>query len=178
MTHCPWCSVLLPEPGVEHCPACGAALTAVPDSPAEIKGVTTLDTEAILRARSEVSKPRYNRLMSLITGEVPVDTTTPAAAEVFAPPPDDVRREMLRLEAEARQADHVAETVALKSDELARLGIHISELGVDEPVAEDGAAPDVAAPDVAAPDVADVAEEATTDALEAAETESAPESRG
>ena len=78
MTHCPWCSVLLPEPGVEHCPACGAALTAVPDSPAEIKGVTTLDTEAILRARSEVSKPRYNRLMSLITGEVPVDTTTPA----------------------------------------------------------------------------------------------------
>ena len=173
MTHCPWCSVLLPEPGVEHCPACGAALTAVPDSPAEIKGVTTLDTEAILRARSEVSKPRYNQLMSLITGEVPVDTTTPAAAEVFAPPPDDVRREMLRLEAEARQADHVAETVALKSDELARLGIHISELGVDEPVAEDGAAPDSAAPDVA-----DVAEEATTDALEAAETESAPERRG
>ena len=54
MTHCPWCSVLLPEPGVEHCPACGAALTAVPDAPAEIKGVTTLDTEAILRARSEV----------------------------------------------------------------------------------------------------------------------------
>ena len=103
ITHCPWCSVLLPEPGVEHCPACGAALTAVPDSPADIKGVTTLDTEAILRARSEVSKPRDNRLLSFITGEVPVDTTTPASAEVFAPPPEDVRREMLRLEAEARQ---------------------------------------------------------------------------
>ena len=129
ITHCPWCSVLLPEPGVEQCPSCGAALTAVPDSPAEIKGVTTLDTEAILRARSEVSKPRYNRLLSFITGEVPVDTSTPAAAEVFAPPPDDVRREMLRLQMEAERADLVAETVALKADELARLGIHVSELG-------------------------------------------------
>jgi hypothetical protein len=167
MTHCPWCSVLLPEPGVEHCPACGAALTAVPDSPAEIKGVTTLDTEAILRARSEVSKPRYGRLMSLITGEVTVDTTTPAAAEVFAPPPEDVRREMLRLEAEARQADHVAEVVALKSDELARLGIHVSELGVDEPVAEGGVTP--GAPEAATGDA--------LDAAEAAETESEPESQ-
>ena len=168
MTHCPWCSMLLPEPGVEQCPACGAALTAAPDSPAEIKGVTTLDTEAILRARSEASKPRYGRLMSLITGEVTVDTSTPAAAEVFAPPPEDVRREMLRLEAEARQADHVAEVVALKSDELARLGIHVSDLGVDEPVAEGGAAPE--APEGATRDA--------LEAAEAAETESEPESRG
>ena len=167
MTHCPWCSVLLPEPGVEHCPACGAALTAVPDSPAEIKGVTTLDTEAILRARSEVSKPRYGRLMSLITGEVTVDTTTPAAAEVFAPPPEDVRREMLRLEAEARQADHVAEVVALKSDELARLGIHVSELGENEPVAPGGVTP--GSPEAATGDVLDTAD--------AAETESEPESQ-
>ncbi len=141
ITHCPWCSVLLPEPGVEQCPACGAALTAVPNSPAEIKGVTTLDTEAILRARSEVSKPRYNRLMSFITGEVPVDTSTPAAAEVFAPPPEDVRREMVRLQMDAQRADLVAETVALKADELARLGIHVSELGGDEPAAEAEAAP-------------------------------------
>lgn len=146
ITHCPWCSVLLPEPGVEQCPACGAALTAVPNSPAEIKGVTTLDTEAILRARSEVSKPRYNRLMSFITGEVPVDTSTPAAAEVFAPPPEDVRREMMRLQADAQRADLVAETVALKADELSRLGIHVSELGADEPGVEDEAAPDAALP--------------------------------
>ena len=122
ITHCPWCSVLLPAPGAEKCPSCGAALTAVPDSPAEIKGVTTLDTEAILRARSEVSRPRGNRLLSFITGEIPVDTSTPAAAEVFAPPPEDVRREMLRLQMDAQRADLAAETVALKSDELARRG--------------------------------------------------------
>ena len=105
--------------------------------------------------------------MSLITGEVTVDTTTPAAAEVFAPPPEDVRREMLRLEAEARQADHVAEVVALKSDELARLGIHVSELGADEPVAEGGVTP--GAPEAATGDA--------LDAAEAAETESEPESQ-
>jgi hypothetical protein len=146
ITHCPWCSVLLPAPGAEKCPSCGAALTAVPDSPAEIKGVTTLDTEAILRARSELSRPRGNRLLSFITGEIPVDTSTPAAAEVFAPPPEDVRREMLRLQMDAQRADLVAETVALKSDELTRRGIHISELGgeelgAEEPLAEPEAAP-------------------------------------
>lgn len=144
ITHCPWCSALLPAPEVEKCPSCEAALTAVPNSPAEIKGVTTLDTEAILRARSEVSKPRYNRLMSFITGEVPVDNSRPAAAEVFAPPPEDVRREMMRLQMDAQRADLVAETVALKADELARLGIHVSELGGDEPVVEAGSAPEAA----------------------------------
>ena len=149
ITHCPWCSDLLPEPGAEKCPSCGAALTTVPDSPAEIKGVTTLDTEAILRARSELSRPRGNRLLSFITGEIPVDTSTPAAAEVFAPPPEDVRREMLRLQMDAQRADLAAETVALKSDELTRRGIHISELAADEPAAEADAEAGSGAPAVA-----------------------------
>jgi hypothetical protein len=182
ITHCPWCSVLLPEPGVEQCPACGAALTAVPNTPAEIKGVTTLDTEAILRARSDVSKPRYNRLMSFITGEVPVDTSTPADAEVFAPPPEDVRREMLRLQAEAQRADLVAETVALKSDELARLGIHVSELGVDDPAVEVEAAATEAGPATAEPPAEPPAEpeggwpaELTPEAVE---SEPEPDNRG
>jgi hypothetical protein len=141
ITPCPWCSAPLPSPEVERCPSCGAVLTAVPNVPAEIRGVTTLDTEAILRARSEGSRPRGNRLLSFITGEIPVDTSTPAAAEVFAPPPEDVRREMRRLQIDAQRADLVAETVALKSDELTRLGIHISELGGDEPVAAPEAGP-------------------------------------
>jgi len=130
ITSCPWCSAKLPDPAVERCPSCGAALTAVADAPTDIKGVTTLDTEAIIRARSEVSRPqRSNRLLSFITGEVPVDTSTPANPEVFAPPPSDVRREMLRLQLEAERADLAAETVALKADELARRGIHLSEIG-------------------------------------------------
>jgi hypothetical protein len=131
--NCPWCSEPLPDPGIVQCPSCGAALAAVPDAPTEIKGVTTLDTEAILRARSEVARPpRGNRLLSFITGEVPVDDGPPANPASLAPPPDAVRREMMRLQFEAEQADLAAEMVALKSDELARRGIHVSELGGPE----------------------------------------------
>jgi hypothetical protein len=130
ITICPWCSAQLPKPETALCPSCGAALTAAPDAPADIKGVTTLDTEAILRARSEAGRTQGgSRLLSFITGELPVDTTTPASPEVFAPPPDEVRREMLRLQLEAERADLTAETVALKADELARRGIHLSQLG-------------------------------------------------
>jgi hypothetical protein len=185
ITHCPWCSVLLPEPGIEQCPACGAALTAVPNSPTEIKGVTTLDTEAILRGRSELSRPRGNRLLSFITGEIPVDTSTPAAAEVFAPPSEDVRREMLRLQMAAQRADQVAETVALKADELTRRGIHISELTGEEPVPEGLAEPATeaeAAPEAEAQAATEVAPEAGWPAEltpgEPGPTEPEPESRG
>jgi hypothetical protein len=130
ITICPWCSAHLPKPETALCPSCGAALTAAPDAPADIKGVTTLDTDAILRARSEAGRPQGgSRLLSFITGELPVDTTTPASPEVFAPPPDEVRLEMLRLQLEAERADLTAETVALKADELARRGIHLSQLG-------------------------------------------------
>lgn len=132
ITRCPWCSAPLSVPGAERCLACGAALVSqagVSDS--DIKGVTTLDTEAILRARSEAARPR-SRILSFITGEAPPETGGPASPESLAPPPDAVRREMLRLEYEARRADLEAETVALKSDELARQGIHVSQLGGDE----------------------------------------------
>lgn len=175
MTHCPWCSVALPGPEVETCPSCGAALTAAPGSPTEIKGVTTLDTEAILRARSDVSRPRGNRLLSFITGEIPVDTSTPAEAEVFAPPPEDVRREMRRLELEAQRADLVAETVALKADELARLGIHVSELPGDEPIAGLETHPSAAEPATGAPAAPDGSRSA--EPTPEAATEPEPETR-
>jgi hypothetical protein len=145
ITSCPWCSAPLPDPATDRCPSCGAALTAVADAPSEIKGVTTLDTEAILRARSEEGRSqRGNRLMSFITGEMPVDASAPASPDVFAKPPDEVRREMLRLQLEAERADLTAETVALKADELDRLGIHLSDLGDDEPGAGAGPGPEAA----------------------------------
>ena len=142
ITFCPWCSAQLPDPAIERCPSCEAALTAVPDAPTDIKGVTMLDTEAILRARSEAARPqRANRLLSFITGEVPIDTSTSASPEVYAPPPNDVRREMLRLQLAAERADLAAETVALKADELARRGVHLSELGGLDDATSPGATP-------------------------------------
>ncbi len=142
-TRCPWCSAALPSDDLQQCPSCGAQLVTHPDVEGEIKGVTALDTEAILRARSELNKPR-GRLLSFITGDTSADTSTPASAEAFAPPPDAVRREMLRLQLEAERADLTAEAVALKADELARRGIHLRDLGGLEPTpglaAEDAAA--------------------------------------
>jgi hypothetical protein len=146
-TRCPWCSAELSEAGAEQCSSCGAMLVTAPDVTGEIKGVTTLDTEAILRARSEVSRPRSNRILKFITGEVAAETEDVANPASLAPPPDAVRREMLRLQLEAEAADLQAETVALKSDELARRGIHVSELAGPEPQpgADEGEGDDAAA---------------------------------
>lgn len=141
ITRCPWCSAALPAPDVERCPSCGATLTSATGTEPQLPGVTTLDAEAILRARSEVSRPR-SRILSFISGEVAVETGSPADAGSIAPPSDEVRREMLRLQIEAERADLEAETVALKSDVLAQQGIPLSQLaaaGPDEEPAGDTA---------------------------------------
>jgi hypothetical protein len=144
---CPWCSAPLPDSPQEHCPTCGALLGSATGADPEIKGVTTLDPEAILRARADISRPR-NRFLSFITGDTTGDPSGPVSPESVAPPPDEVRREMLRLQREAERADLDAETVALKADVLAQRGIHVSELGGDEPVAEaDGETAPVAVPE-------------------------------
>jgi len=132
VTNCPWCSAALPDGAAERCPSCGAALAAS-GSEGDIKGVTTLDTEAILRARSDAARPR-SRILSFITGDVVPETGGPASPESLAPPPDEVRREILRMQLEAERAEIAAETVALKSDELEKIGIPLSQLGADESV--------------------------------------------
>ena len=45
---CQWCSAELPAPDLPVCPSCGATLTSSTTTD-DIKGVTTLDTEAWLR---------------------------------------------------------------------------------------------------------------------------------
>ena len=154
VTRCPWCSALLEDAGADTCPSCRATLAAAPGTDADIKGVTTLDTEAILRARSDIVRPKGNRLISFITGEVPAEKADASSPESLAPPDNAVRREMLRLQLEAERADLQAETVALKSDELTRLGIHLSQLADDAAPAEGAAvgAPDDAPTDAPPPE--------------------------
>ena len=159
-TRCPWCSALLTDQASDTCPSCNATLSAAPGAEGDIKGVTTLDTDAIIRARSEVVRPKSNRFISFITGEVPVEAPDASSAESLAPPDNAVRREMLRLQLEAERADMVAETVALKSDELTRLGIHLSQLGGPEPAEGEETvegAEAVADGDTPVPEVADAA---------------------
>ena len=128
---CQWCSAPLPAADLETCPTCGATLASAPDT-GEIRGVTTLDTEAILRSRSDASRPR-SRLLSFITGEEPVELGGPEEALSLAPPDDAVRREMLRLQLEAERADLEAESIANKTDVVLDEGIDLATLGSAEP---------------------------------------------
>jgi hypothetical protein len=125
--HCQWCSAPLPAADLDTCPSCGATLSSAPDT-GEIRGVTTLDTEAILRARSDTSRPR-SRLLSFITGEEPVELGGPEDAVSLAPPDDAVRLEMLRLQFEAERADLEAESIANKTDTVLDEGIDLAALG-------------------------------------------------
>lgn len=100
---CPWCSAELPSPALESCPSCGASL--VPTAPDDLPGVTQVDLEALRRGPPIVQHPRG--LLGLISGEYPVEEQV-APHSVLAPPPEDVRREMLRMEIAAAEAELAA----------------------------------------------------------------------
>jgi hypothetical protein len=113
VSRCPWCSATLSSTTLAACPSCGATLHG--DGEAQLPGVTTLDTDAILRAKSAVSRPR-NRFLSFITGEVDEGGTTAADLDSIAPPSDAVLREMRRLELAAEVANLEAEVQAMATE--------------------------------------------------------------
>jgi hypothetical protein len=142
---CPWCSAALQSPGDEQCPSCGAQLVTASGTDSEIKGVTTLDAEAILRARSESSRPR-GRFLSLITGDEEEAASAREHQESLAQPSDEVRREMARLEMEARRSAEEAERTALRAAAMAQLGITVDDLAAAEAAAMAGHQADEHAP--------------------------------
>jgi len=114
---CMWCSATLPSTHETTCPSCGATL--VGEGEAAVPGLTAIDADAILRnARSGGrTRPRGGRLLSWISGEY--DEGEEEAAPTpgsLAPPPAEVRLEMLRLELEAQVANAQAEAEALAAD--------------------------------------------------------------
>jgi zinc-ribbon domain len=113
---CPWCSAEVPA-GRTTCPACGANL--VEANEAAVPGLTAIDAEAVLRnIRTAGAAPRRNRILSLITGEEPDDgDATPGSPTALAPPPLDVRREMLRMEIAAELSNLTAEVDSIAADE-------------------------------------------------------------
>jgi ssDNA-binding Zn-finger/Zn-ribbon topoisomerase 1 len=92
---CPWCSATVPVTAVK-CPSCGASLRDAADG--EVAGVTQIDPAAIARVRR--IKPR--RLTSWLTGDGSVDDESGGTVE---PPTEEVRREMLRIELAAIDAE-------------------------------------------------------------------------
>jgi len=113
---CTWCSAVLPSDHETTCPSCGAALVDQGDG--SVPGLTAIDADAILRsARGAArSRPRGGRLLSWISGEYAEDDESTATPGSLAPPPAEVRREMLRLELEAQVANAQAEVEALAAD--------------------------------------------------------------
>ncbi|HET7027144.1 MAG TPA: hypothetical protein VFI28_05595 [Candidatus Limnocylindrales bacterium] len=113
---CPWCSAEVPA-GRAACPACGANLVETGES--AVPGLTAIDAEAVLRnVRATVAPPRRNRILSLITGEIADEDLAPSGSPTaLAPPPPEVRREMLRMEIAAELSNLNAEADAIAADE-------------------------------------------------------------
>lgn len=158
LPHCMWCSAELPSDTEVTCPSCGATLIGDGDSP--VPGVTAIDAEAIVRgARDARAKPR-SRLMSWISGEYE-EGESPAPPGSLAPPPPDVRREMLRLELEAQVANLQAEAGAIAAEAAVESGLPIempptvdvdavfAEAAGSAPVSSDAPATDVTDGDTA-----------------------------
>ena len=160
--HCNWCSAILPSDHEEVCPSCGATLLG--DGETSVPGLTAIDAEAILRsARAAKSKPR-SRLMGWISGDTDDEGSGTAAPGSLAPPPAEVRREMLRLSLEAQVANAQAEVESMAADEAIVSGRSLAapaETVADEAEA-DGDAPDSPTTDAIA-DGSDVAAPADHD---------------
>lgn len=94
---CPWCSATVPVE-VTTCPSCGASLRDAVEG--DILGVTQVDPAAVARAK-RVRSPR-NIAAFLGVGDGPAEEEPIGKVE---PPSDEVRREMLRLELAALDAE-------------------------------------------------------------------------
>ena len=172
LPRCMWCSAELPSESEVTCPTCGATLVGDGDNP--VPGVTAIDPEAIIRsARSSGTKPR-SRLMAWISGEYDEGEEHKAPPGSLAPPPFEVRREILRLELEAEVANLQAEADAIAAEAAVESGIPLDgsmarspETVADEPPDEtEDASPDSEAdqtPDTAADATSDSAPDATSD---------------
>ena len=108
---CQWCSAELPSDHETRCPSCGASLTETPET--EIPGLTRVDHEAILRAR--VPPPKSRGIVGWLSGEYQ-EAPVAEPPGTFAPPAEDVRREMLRLELAALEAEVEARRAQIEAE--------------------------------------------------------------
>jgi len=105
---CPWCSATVPVEAAT-CPSCGAQLRDAAGG--DIAGVTQIDPSAVSRVRRV--KPR--RLTSWLTGDSAGEEDE--AGGKIEPLSDDVKREMLRLELAAIDAELEAKAAAAAANQ-------------------------------------------------------------
>ena len=110
---CPWCSAGLTSSDQATCPSCGATLWS--ESEPQIPGVTSIAAGTSSRL---AKPPKRSRLLQWISGEADDDVAAPVAPPgSLAPPPADVRREIRRLEMEARLTNLSAEASAIAAED-------------------------------------------------------------
>ena len=163
---CPWCSASLPAADVERCPACGAALKE-PEATA-VPGVTQIDVDAILKGRAPTAKPRG--IIGWLAGEYEPETPEAPPPGTLEPPDVAVRREMIRLELAALEAEVLARQAEVVAEVATETGepVELGDLGLGGAVedATDGAddAADNGADDAADEGADDAADAGTDDA--------------
>jgi hypothetical protein len=137
---CPWCSAQLPAADATVCPTCEAHL--VGSDGVDILGVTTVDP--FITASS--SAPRRVRVLgSLFAGDNDDMVPSPEELPALAPPDVEVRREMLRLEMDARLAALQSEVKAMEVEQGSSLAPPSEP--PEEPADETPGEPAMVAPD-------------------------------
>jgi hypothetical protein len=96
---CPWCSASLPAAEVAVCPSCEARLVGSDDI--EIPGLTAVDP-ALLAVAAAPRKVKRTFGSLLVGNDDEIPPPSEAEMPALARPDADVRREILRLEMEAR----------------------------------------------------------------------------
>ena len=104
-TICPWCSSVVPVEAAK-CPSCGAQLRDAVDG--DIAGVTQVDVSATSRL-ARLSRQKPGRLAGWLGAEQTADSTEVGGR--IEPPSEEVRREMLRLELAAIDAEIEAKRI-------------------------------------------------------------------
>jgi hypothetical protein len=104
-TTCPWCSATVAVEAAV-CPSCGASLRDAADG--DVKGVTQVDPAAVVRTKRVKSR---NIAAFLGIGETQDEDDSGGKVE---PPSDEVRREMIRLELAAIDAELEARAKAIE----------------------------------------------------------------
>jgi hypothetical protein len=105
-TTCPWCSATVPVEAAV-CPSCGASLRDAADG--DVKGVTQVDPAALVRTKPIRSR---NIAAFLGIGDAPDEEDSGGKVE---PPSEAVRREMLRLQLAAIDAELEAKAKSLEA---------------------------------------------------------------
>ncbi len=139
---CPWCSATVPAEA-SRCPSCDAALRDAVDG--DVLGVTQVD----VAAASRLARLKPPGRIAVLLGAEPT-SDGPEVAGRIEPPSEEVRKEMLRLELAAIDAEIEAKNAQLEAERV--LGADGAPTTADTTTAAPG--PMVESSPEPAPDVA------------------------